>query len=515
MRLVHSLVWEEPPSKTRPLLESLAFTGVLCGVWADVAFTWWLRDETWPSLLLGVLTVAPLAGLWLLVSLHLPHRDAPWQALLPGALLVAIGFQVLHEVVVIYLVPSSRSRRRCTAASAPRPRSSSSSTSSRRSSSPRHPQQLAPRRAPRRPKGGPDMTTKVQDDRRVPTKARVEHPTVAERVAAGQAARAEVPRSAQAEFDPARPAGPGRPAREPGGDPRARAGADPLRAHAGLALHLLPRRRPDHGQRPRHTPPPACTPSSAATPTCPTSASSAPPSGAWTSTSTTSTRPCRAPSSGTSSAWRPASRWPAATGALAPPTAKGRCGPARPATAAPWPALPARATWRPSTRAWTSTRPCPLPGHRLAQDAQAGRKTAGQGAHQGQHAGAGQAHPPGGRGAAHQRRPAPDRADRRPLARRPGHPVLGLGARAPERVPAHPVHRPPPAARALPLRRPGAQGGGGGQRGHARLDRPDARPRRAGPLFLQVKEAEDSVWRSSPGAASTATPATAWSPASG
>ncbi len=51
------------------------------------------------------------------------------------------------------------------------------------------------------------MTTSAQDDRRVPTKAKVEHPTVAERVARGRAARAEVPRSAHAEFDP----GPERP----------------------------------------------------------------------------------------------------------------------------------------------------------------------------------------------------------------------------------------------------------------------------------------------------------------
>ncbi len=51
------------------------------------------------------------------------------------------------------------------------------------------------------------MTTSAQDDRRVPTKAKVEHPTVAERVARGQAARADVPRSAHAEFDP----GPERP----------------------------------------------------------------------------------------------------------------------------------------------------------------------------------------------------------------------------------------------------------------------------------------------------------------
>jgi uncharacterized BrkB/YihY/UPF0761 family membrane protein len=30
---------------------------------------------------------------------------SPWQALLPGALLVAVGFQVLHELIVTFLVP--------------------------------------------------------------------------------------------------------------------------------------------------------------------------------------------------------------------------------------------------------------------------------------------------------------------------------------------------------------------------------------------------------------------------
>ena len=74
-------------------------------VWAEVAFHGGSVARRGRASSLGVLSVAPLAGLWLLVSLHLPHRDAPWQALLPGALLVAIGFQVLHEVVVIYLVP--------------------------------------------------------------------------------------------------------------------------------------------------------------------------------------------------------------------------------------------------------------------------------------------------------------------------------------------------------------------------------------------------------------------------
>ncbi len=76
----------------------------MCAFLAAVALTWWVRGD-WPGFFAPVLTVAPLAAMWLWASLHLPHRDAPWQALLPGALLVAIGFQVLHEVVGTFLVP--------------------------------------------------------------------------------------------------------------------------------------------------------------------------------------------------------------------------------------------------------------------------------------------------------------------------------------------------------------------------------------------------------------------------
>ena len=102
--LIHSLVWDEPPPKPKPLLASLAFTGGICAFLAAVALTWWVRGD-WPGLFAPLLTFAPLTAMWLWASLHLPHRDAPWQALLPGALLVAIGFQVLHEVVGHLLVP--------------------------------------------------------------------------------------------------------------------------------------------------------------------------------------------------------------------------------------------------------------------------------------------------------------------------------------------------------------------------------------------------------------------------
>jgi uncharacterized BrkB/YihY/UPF0761 family membrane protein len=78
----------------------------MCVFVAAVSLTWWLRD--WTQLAqLGVLVlmIAPLTGLWLWVSLRLPHGSATWKALLPGALLVAVGFQVVHGLVVYFLGP--------------------------------------------------------------------------------------------------------------------------------------------------------------------------------------------------------------------------------------------------------------------------------------------------------------------------------------------------------------------------------------------------------------------------
>ena len=106
VQLIHALIWDEAAPRTKPVKVSLAFTGMLCAFMAAVALTWWLREERWDvSLLAATLTIAPLAGLWLWASLRLPHGDANWQALLPGALVVATGFQVLHELIVNFLVP--------------------------------------------------------------------------------------------------------------------------------------------------------------------------------------------------------------------------------------------------------------------------------------------------------------------------------------------------------------------------------------------------------------------------
>ena len=106
MQLIHALVWNEPPPRTAPLKASQAFTSVCTGFMIAVALTWWLRDASWfVGLVAALIAIVPLAALWLWTSFWLPHGNASWKALLPGAILVAIGFQVLHVLVVEFIVP--------------------------------------------------------------------------------------------------------------------------------------------------------------------------------------------------------------------------------------------------------------------------------------------------------------------------------------------------------------------------------------------------------------------------
>jgi uncharacterized BrkB/YihY/UPF0761 family membrane protein len=106
LQLTHSLVWNDPPPRTRPLHSSLVFSGVMCAFIAAVSLTWWFRDSsTVTQILVFAVTIVPLAAIWLAVSLRLPHGTATWKALLPGAFLVAVGFQACHAIVVYLLAP--------------------------------------------------------------------------------------------------------------------------------------------------------------------------------------------------------------------------------------------------------------------------------------------------------------------------------------------------------------------------------------------------------------------------
>ena len=129
----------------------------------------------------------------------------------------------------------------------------------------------------------------------------VPHLTVAERVARGKAARrrgaACEPRGLRVWRDPPRPC---RAARASGSNAGAGAGAAPLWPDAGVAVHVLPRRGVDHGERPGQHPSLRAhdaalrrrSPDELRRVRCP-------PNGGWSSTSTTSTRRCPGRGNGT------------------------------------------------------------------------------------------------------------------------------------------------------------------------------------------------------------------------
>jgi uncharacterized BrkB/YihY/UPF0761 family membrane protein len=106
MQLIHALVWDEPPPRIPVLESSLAFTGICCASLAVIAVSWWVRDAPLlAEFAVALVMVVPLAGLWLWASLLLPHGNASWKRLIPGALLVAVGFQILHALVINLIVP--------------------------------------------------------------------------------------------------------------------------------------------------------------------------------------------------------------------------------------------------------------------------------------------------------------------------------------------------------------------------------------------------------------------------
>src|SRR5512133_930024 len=64
VQLVHSLVWDDPPQRTKPLQAPLPFSCALLAFKDIIALTWWVRGD-WPGVLAPVVTFAPLTGLWL------------------------------------------------------------------------------------------------------------------------------------------------------------------------------------------------------------------------------------------------------------------------------------------------------------------------------------------------------------------------------------------------------------------------------------------------------------------
>ncbi len=281
-------------------------------------------------------------------------------------------------------------------------------------------------------------------------------------------------------------AGPPRPrrgARRPGGHPRAGARSDPLRAHARLAVHLLPRRGGGDGGRPggdARRRASSCRP--AATRTSRTSAASRRPTAGWCSARTTSTRRSRARGSGTSSGWPRAPRSPAATSACRRSAAQRIVTELRARVPRGDARLREQEPPRRLVRAPQRERA------RRALRRQAGRQGADR-------VRARRSRRRGARRACGPSRSSPSASTgacafavfRRCWCRsascsiRPGRAEESAYVRQLlERLRRRPRRRPAPPVPHLPLRRHGAQGRRRGQRRHARLGVPARRPRRQG-----------------------------------
>lgn len=108
LRVAHQIAWaEQAPRLRRPIHASLVFTGFVLAAAALGVAVRGLREGTAPAvwLLLTVVLCGASFALALAAMHLLPHGSAPWRALLPGALLVALGTQLVHLMVVLYLAP--------------------------------------------------------------------------------------------------------------------------------------------------------------------------------------------------------------------------------------------------------------------------------------------------------------------------------------------------------------------------------------------------------------------------
>ena len=107
LNVTHAVAWKLRPEKLRhPLRSAFAFTGLTAGVIAVSGGMAWLREENEGSgVLLTVLLTVPYAGAVVWLMNKLPHRASSWRELLPGAVLVAVGVQLMHIAVVLYIAP--------------------------------------------------------------------------------------------------------------------------------------------------------------------------------------------------------------------------------------------------------------------------------------------------------------------------------------------------------------------------------------------------------------------------
>lgn len=107
LNVAFAVAWGIRPTKIRrPLTAAFVFTGIVVLLMAVTVATQFLREQLGGiGLLLTFSLLAFYLGCVLWILDRLPHRSTSWRDLLPGALLVAVGTQLIHLAVVLYLAP--------------------------------------------------------------------------------------------------------------------------------------------------------------------------------------------------------------------------------------------------------------------------------------------------------------------------------------------------------------------------------------------------------------------------
>ncbi len=107
LNVAFSVAWGIRPAKLRrPVTAAVAFTGIVILLMAVTTLTQFLREQlggTGLVLTFGLLAFYLVGVLWIMEKL--PHRGSDWRDQLPGAVLVALGTQMIHLAVVLYLAP--------------------------------------------------------------------------------------------------------------------------------------------------------------------------------------------------------------------------------------------------------------------------------------------------------------------------------------------------------------------------------------------------------------------------
>lgn len=109
LNVAYRLAWAQGAASRRisPLMRSVIFTGLASvGFALSVGTRWITRHGGDGRLVLGLIAYLAIEIVFVAwVMTLMPHANATYRALLPGAAVVAIGIELMHILVVLYLAP--------------------------------------------------------------------------------------------------------------------------------------------------------------------------------------------------------------------------------------------------------------------------------------------------------------------------------------------------------------------------------------------------------------------------